>query len=226
MTAMQKTQKVVGRKRSAANTVLGKSISSGLLTFAFCILLSAFGLSAPAPTPATSNDGRQTYESFRLVHTRNVFDPDRRPVRPANVSGPTAATRTDYVALTGIALDGEKSLAFFSGSRAEFNMVIPAGSKVAGATVAKINPMDIEVDRKGRHLVIAVGQTVPLDDKSAPAAAPADQPAAAPAILAVAGNSPSTAVPNAGSAPGASPSTANLDEIRRRMMERHNQDQK
>ncbi len=39
----------------------------------------------PSPSPAaarSNNAGPQTYDSFRLVHTRNVFDPDRRPVRP------------------------------------------------------------------------------------------------------------------------------------------------
>ena len=192
----------------------------------------------PAPSPAASNNNnaRQTYDSFRLVHTRNVFDPDRRPVRPAGPSGPVSApTRADYVALTGIAMDGDKSLAFFSGSRSEFNLVIPVNSRVAGATVTKIAPGNIEADRNGRHLVINVGQTVPLDDKSLPAAAPVDQPpayvppppASAPAVSGASAGTASTTQPGSGSSPGAPAAPpANIEEIRRRMMERHNQDQK
>ena len=194
----------------------------------FALITSAAAAPPPRPSPspaaASNNGGPQTYDSFRLVHTRNVFDPDRRPLRPAGASSPAAAvTRADYVALTGIASDGEKSLAFFSGSRVEFNTVIPVNSKVAGATLTKITPMNVEVERNGRHLVVNIGQTVPLDDKSSPAAAPTDQPAtAAPATA----SAPSTASPAAGSAPGAPASAANIEEIRRRMMERHAQDQK
>ena len=184
----------------------------------------------PSPTPAATNHnaGLQNYDSFRLVHTRNVFDPDRRPVRPPGATTTTAPTRADYVALTGIAVDGDKSLAFFSGSRAEFNLVIPANGKVAGATVTKVNPMNIEVERNGRKLVVNVGQTVPLDDKSNPAAAPSEQPAApaAAASTTTATITGTTASPTAGSTPGAPAVPANLEEVRRRMMEHHNQDQK
>ncbi len=79
--------------------------------------------------------------------------------------------------------------------------------------------MNIEVERKGRRVTVAVGQTVPLDDKSTPAPAPVDEPAAS--RPAAPGPSPA-----AGSAPAAPGAPANLDEIRRRMMERHNQDQR
>ncbi len=110
--------------------------------------------------------------------------------------------------------------------------MVPANSKVAGATVTKVNPMNIEVERNGRKLVVNVGQTIPLDDKSNPAAAPSDQPTAAPAPAATGSATTTTtatgttaAPPAAGSAPGV-PAAANIEEIRRRMMERHNQDQK
>ncbi len=94
-------------------------LSFCLLSSAFCFLpSSAFCLppASPSPAPATNN-GRPAYDSFRLIHTRNVFDPDRRPIRPPGSAASSAApTHADYVALTGIASDGEKSLAFFSGS--------------------------------------------------------------------------------------------------------------
>ena len=221
-------------------TTGASSLSRGCAVLLFVAALISTASAAPPPSPspaaANRNAGLQTYDSFRLVHTRNVFDPDRRPVRaPGATASSTATTRADYIALTGIAVDGDKSLAFFSGSRPEFNMVVPANSKVAGATVTKVNPMNIEVERNGRKLVVNVGQTVPLDDKSNPAAAPFDQPTATTPAAPTAGsavNATTTtttrtaAPPTAGSAPGAPAAPGNIEEIRRRMMERHNQDQK
>ena len=98
--------------------------------------------------------------------------------------------------------------------------MVSANSKVAGATITKINPMNIEVERNGRKLVVNIGQTVPLDDKSNPAAAPSDQPAPAAPAAATTGSALSattgsalsatttaatgtSAPPAAGSAPGA-----------------------
>lgn len=200
---------------------------------AYCALilvcmLSTAGAQQPKPAATPAHGGAQGYDGFRLVHTRNVFDPDRRPVRPPGPAvASSAPTRADYVSLTGIAVDGEKALAFFSGSRTEFNKVVPAGEGVAGSTVTRITPMSIEIERKGRHLTVNVGQTVPLDDKSLPAAAPVD---AAVAPAASAGPNGSATAPGASPAPGSSPAATlpgvNLDEVRRRMMERHEQDQK
>ena len=232
-------QKTSGTARKAIPTWFTTSASRlfrGCLALFSAALISTASAAPPAPSPspaARNNAGIPAYDSFRLIHTRNVFDPDRRPVRPPGATAPTTTTRADYVALTGIAVDGDQSLAFFSGSRPEFNLVIPANSKVAGATVTRVNPMNIEVERNGRKLVVNVGQTVPLDDKSNPAAAPSDQPAAAvtgtgPAVNATTATTVTgtAASPAAGSAPGAPAVPANVEEIRRRMMERHNQDQK
>ena len=211
-----------GLARRASPTLI---TTGGLVVLLCALFLASVAAEPPKPSPPTahaSDGGRQTYDSFRLVHTRNVFDPDRRPARASGPAAPTAAAAADYLALTGIALDGEQTLAFFSGSRAEFNKVVPAGTGIGGATITKINPMNIEVERHGRHLVVAVGQTVPLDDKSNPAAAPVEQPAAAPAS----GGGGTSSSPAAGSNAAAPAPPGNLDEIRRRMMERHNQEQK
>ena len=65
----------------------------------------------PSSAPAAS--ARSGYDNFKLIHTRNIFDPDRRPLR----TGPPAATpppaRSDYVALTGTFFDGERETARF-----------------------------------------------------------------------------------------------------------------
>ena len=184
------------------------------------------------PSSASNASARSGYDNFKFIHTRNVFDPDRRPIRP----GPPAATpppaRTDYVALTGTFFDGErKQLAFFSGSRPEYNQVLAVRDQIAGATINKITGANVEVVRNGRPITVAVGQTVPFDN-SAPAAAPGAAPTAAPVAPAAAPGPGAPAAPPGGgpeavpASPNASPSSSKVDEVRRRMEERRRQEQK
>ena len=180
--------------------------------------------------------GPLTYESFRLLHTRNVFDPDRRPVRPANNAASIATSRSDYLALTGTLIDAGKSYAFFSGSRSDFNKVLSVRDKIANATITQITPMNIVVDRGGRSVSVAVGQTVPLDDKSAPGPAPSNQAEVTATSIdrppATAEAAPSTdaggaSAPAAAPAPGGvRPAATSKEEIMRRMMEKRQQDLK
>ena len=194
----------------------------------------------PAPSPAASVPSlRQTYDSFRLVHTRNVFDPDRRPVRPAtNTPNLSPTTRADYAALTGTMLSADKSYAFFSGSRPEFNKVLVVREKIANATIAGITALNIEIERDGKRTTVAVGQTVPFDNQTAPGVPPVEAPETAPSTTTAASTpatspgatTPAAARPLTGATTTASTAPkgppANLDEIRRRMMEKRQQELK
>jgi hypothetical protein len=187
----------------------------------------------------SSGSAGSGYDNFKLIHTRNVFDPDRRPVRTGPPSATPPPARNDYVALTGTFFDGErKQLAFFSGSRPEYNKVLAVRDQIAGATINKITGASVEVVRNGRPITVAVGQTVPFDN-SAPAAAPGAAPTAAPVAPAAAapgaGAAPAPGAPAAPpgggpdavpASPSTSPSSSKLDEIRRRMEERRRQEQK
>ncbi len=203
-----------------------------LVLLAFLLPPSAFILptaAADAPSPT----GPLTYDNFKLVHTRNVFDPDRRPVRPANAT-PTGG-RADYVALTGTMINTDKSYAFFSGSRSDFNRVLSVGDKIANARLTEITPLNIVVERDGRRINVAVGQTVPLDAKSVPGAPPvnvvdtaAPNPGSVDAVAPTASNNPAAAPANSNNnaAPGTKPPVGNREEIMRKMMERRQQDLK
>lgn len=198
------------------------------------LILSSLSAQTPGPA-ATSVSGEVhrgplTYDSFKLMHTRNVFDPDRRPVRPA------AATdgRADYVAVTGTLLDGGKSHAFFSGSRTEFNKVLTVGDSIANSKLVQIETGSIVVERDGRRTTVGVGQTVPLDGKTTPGPAPVNMAdvVAAPggsgettsgANAPVASGNAATAAP---AAPGGKPATGSKEEMMRKMMERRQQELK
>ena len=216
----------------------------GVLNLA--LLVSAASAQQVKP-PANAPTGPLTFDAFRLIHTRNVFDPDRRPVRPVRDATALPVGRADYLALTGTLSDGAKTYAFFSGSRPDFNKVLTVRDKIASATITQITPMNIVVERGGKSTNVAVGQTVPLDDKSVPGPAPAnyaevtstsiERPANANANTGTGDDNPPPAAPGTGApaapvtaAPPAAGSAngpaASREEIMRRMMEKRKQDLK
>ena len=202
----------------------------------FRILPSASAQQAVPPAHPVPT-GPLTYESFRLLHLRNVFDPDRRPIRPTTITTNVATGRADYLALTGTLIDSDKSYAFFSGSRSDFNKVLTVRDKIANATITQITPLNIVVERTGKSVNVAVGQTVPLDDKSAPGPAPSnlvevtatsiERPAAGTDDAPPASGTGSAASGTAAVAPpGVKPPAVSKEEIMRRMMEKRQQDLK
>jgi hypothetical protein len=158
--------------------------------------------------PGASGWAQQNFESFKLVRSRNIFDPDRRPPPSQNGAAASAVpiVQSDYVALTGTLLTSDKALAFFSGSRADFNQVLPVKSKIAGVTITKITVDNITIDRAGKTATVPVGWTVPLNG-SAPAPAPVPDALPAPAAF---GAAPAPAAPAAAAKtiPGPGPAVA------------------
>ena len=178
------------------------------------VLTATIALAAPAK--------KAGYEGYALVRARNIFDPERQPgITETSAPSPSPAppsTAADYAALTGTMLTAEKALAFFSGSRPEFNKVLVIGGTIAGATLIQINASSIEVEREGKRIVILVGQTVPLNASSVPGAAPA--PSSQPAFASPTNttSSTTTAAPTLGS--------ADREALMRRMMEKRQQELK
>src|SRR4051812_39914350 len=90
------------------------------------MLLLLLGAAASAQKPAPAIKG---YNTFPTIRTRNVFDPERRPIL-ANRDQPTqdrrgsGRTRANFINITGTMVSGNTSLAFFSGSRPEYSKVL------------------------------------------------------------------------------------------------------
>ena len=171
------------------------------------LLLHEVATAQEAPPPA------QGYAAFRLVRTRNIFDPSRQgTVRTDEAPRPqTTATRSNFIVLTGAMVTENKTLAFFTGSRPEFSKVIPVGEKIADFTVKRITAAEVELDHAGKSIAVAVGALVPLEGTSAAGMTSDPLP---PGVTAPPASAPGTP-PN--SPP---PPTGDKAEILRRMMER------
>lgn len=148
---------------------------------------------------------------FGVLKNRNIFDSQRQPGAQAQAT--PAVTRADFAALTGIMVTPEKVLAFFSGSRPEFNAVVAPNGMIAGAVIMRIAPDFIEVKRGAKTVAVAIGNTVPLDANSASIPAPAMEAPTSPAP-----SNPTTST----ASPGASPTgpAPDREAVMRRMMEK------
>lgn len=182
---------------------------SGRLLLVLSALFSLTVAHGYSQTPAKG------YDAFVTVKTRNIFDPNRRPVRNESPQDAKSRDRTrpSYFALTGTMVVEGRSLAFFSGSRGEFNKVIPVGETVAGYKVIAITPLQAEVERDGKSLAMAVGHRLQLDGLTDEI--PASE-LAAPSNNNNTNNNTSSPPP----APTSPSAYADKAEIMRRMMER------
>ena len=104
------------------------------------------------------------------LRSRPPPDPTRRQTLDRRTRDPRGLRSRSPATL----LSAEKSYAFFSGSRPEFNKVLNVREKIANATITGITGQSIEIERDGKHTTVAIGQTVPFDNQTAPGTPPVD----------------------------------------------------
>ena len=175
-------------------------------------LLIVIGAAASVPPAgALAVERGKGYDAYKLVRTRNIFDPNRKAVREAPPqNAPAPRSRASTFTLTGTMVREGRSLAFFSGSRAEFSKVIPVGDSVAKYKITAIAPAQVELEHDGKKLTLEIGK--PFQIEGLPGEPePPEEPAP-----------PEATEPKATEAapPGAPAGTDPKTEILRRMMER------
>ena len=199
---------------------------------------SSRGSSAPPPaSTSASPTADKGYNAFKLVRTRNIFDPERRPIRTdapattASKSGSSSnSSRVSRITLTGTMVTAGRSLAFFSGSQNEFK-VLPINDKISGFTIKAITSAYVDLEKDGKPYNLAVGRQLTLDGQNISFTSPpppSDDSSSAPPAPAPSGtdsgsaptatsNTPSPSNPASPAPPAAGGDKA---EILRRMMER------
>lgn len=96
-------------------------------------------LSALAQRPAPAAGNADTFDAFRVIGERNIFDPNRFP-RVTRTASPEASTPSDEVVTLVGTLQYEKgTYVFFDGSRPDFRQVLPVGGKIADHTIKSID---------------------------------------------------------------------------------------
>jgi hypothetical protein len=132
-------------------------------------LLLATLLIAPSSTASDESDSEDGIEAFRIVIDRNIFNRNRKPApRPGSTASArqeSATSRTgDRFSLVGALIDEFGAVAFFSGSKPEYQGVTKQGGSIAGYSVDTIETGRILLKRDGAETVLAVGASMERDN--------------------------------------------------------------
>jgi hypothetical protein len=112
---------------------------------------------APASrTPSSSIAPTASYEAFRTIADRNIFNPNRTGRRERGNDEPTA--RLDTITFVGTMESDHGRLAFFDGSDSSFRKALRVGESVDKFKVAKIGATSVELEREGKPLAVGLGQ--------------------------------------------------------------------
>lgn len=115
---------------------------------------------APAPSspvkPAATPAGA-TFDSFRLVADRNIFDPNRVGRITRGTTEP-AAPRGDTISLVGTMQYTKGYFAFFDSPDPKYKKTLSVGGMVAEYTVKQIGPEGVQLERDGKPLPLRVNQ--------------------------------------------------------------------
>lgn len=144
------TRFLFGLRTSTATALIGTTLGLGVV--------SGANISVAKPVPATPPKATVkpvTFDSFRLLTERNIFNPNRVG---RTVAGPAAQPRGDEIRLVG-ALDSAQGLfAFFNSPDATYRQALHEGGVIAGFTVNHIGPDRVTLTRSAGPITLRVGQ--------------------------------------------------------------------
>jgi hypothetical protein len=168
--------------------------------------------SAPGPDTIDDRSGRPSYQNFRIVTERNIFDPNRSGYRPPSSS---RGRSTDYFALVGT-MSYEKGLfAFFDGTSSEYRKALKLGDSIANYKVTNITPNTVNIASGTNQVELRVGMQMRREEQGPWSLGGSSQT--------FANSSDSTTSTRSSSDSGASTSTASSadeNEVLKRLRER------
>jgi hypothetical protein len=167
-----------------------------------------------APSTPATNAPPGSYESFRLIAERNIFDPNRSPRVSRSSSGseePRRVPKVEAFALAGTMSFSNRHMAFFTSSSSSYQKALKPGDAIAGYQVAAVELDHVKLEKDGAKVELKLNQQMRRED---------DGPWQVSARTEVASSAPSAggSTPPAGG--GAAPGVpAGASEALKRLME-------
>jgi hypothetical protein len=159
--------------------------------------------------PSTGN----TFESFRIISDRNIFN-QNRSARSArrDSSRPKAAPVVQSLSLVGTMTYEKGDFAFFDGTSPDYKKGVKPGEKIAGYEVKEINPTCVKIANDKQQFEMKVGQQLRREDEGEWQLASGSSRSATPSASAESKGSGESATSSSGS--------ASEDEALKRLMEK------
>lgn len=98
-----------------------------------------------------------SYDTFRLINDRNIFNPNRTGGRRDRGSD-ERAPRLDVIALVGTMESDKGMRAFFDGSDRSYRRALTAGASVDKFKITQVSPNLVALERDGKTFSMRVGQ--------------------------------------------------------------------
>lgn len=179
------------------------SCALGLFTAGMVMAIS------PSGAQQTNSDSGPSFNSFRIITQRNIFDPNRF-ADTGNNRQPTNRPRpVDAFGLVGTMRYSKGQFAFFDGTGPNYRKVLEPGGSVAGYTVKDITQTNVTLVANGTNYDMKVGAQMRKEEGSGWKLSDVEEP------VALAADSSSNATD--ASAPTASPELENNPVLKRLM---------
>jgi hypothetical protein len=165
------TKAISGSNLSAAPRGLGRASSRGRLAARFGLILPAafalLGAILPAAAQPTNRPGRPDYSAFKLINDRNIFDPRRSGPPSARIrTGRPRSTVVESLTLVGIMnYDQKGPLAFFDGTRSQYQAVLKPADTIAGYKLTDIEPSFVKLAVGTNEFRLPIGMQLRRDDQ-------------------------------------------------------------
>jgi hypothetical protein len=174
----------------------------------------------PAVAPAQSVE----FADFRIISQRNIFNLNRVPPRGSRAPAPAPAF-VDAFSLVGTMTYDKGLIAFFDGTRPEYQKAIQPTNTIGGYKLVAVLPSSVRLETRGAQFEMKLGMQLRRDETSARLygdgfGATTYDNASAGGTNAV----PATATDSAAAAP--SGPTPEASEILKRLMQKREQELK
>jgi hypothetical protein len=108
-----------------------------------------------------------SYDSFRLVNERNIFDGNRsgQRVRSSRSTSRQRSAQVESFNLVGTLVADGKSTAFFDGTDSSFRKALTAGSRISAFQVVDIQPAGVRLAEGTNTIDLKVGAGFAREDR-------------------------------------------------------------
>ena len=119
-----------------------------------------------SPTKAAATTGSApavSFETFRIVARRNIFNPNRYSERTGR-RNPSQLARAPGFALVGTIIYEKGAFALFDGSDAQYKKTLKLSDTIADYRVAEIAPSYVKLEASGHQTTLSVGAQMKIID--------------------------------------------------------------
>lgn len=143
-----------------------QSLKSKVL--AALVLLMAGALGSRAESTNAPGPARLSYDSFRMISDRNIFNPNRmagRSGRSVTRSSSQPAARVEALSLVGIMAYEKGTYAFFDGTKTDYRQALQTGATIGEYHVAQVTSDWVQLTRGTNTYALKVGMQMRREDE-------------------------------------------------------------